>query len=70
MLLKKECQGFLPKRGQNEIVGIIGGLVCICVQSMWQTRRGLGACSPGKFLILGSFIRHTLVESGTVFAQT
>ena len=30
---------------------------------------GSGACSPGNF-DFGRFIRHNLVESGTVFAQS
>ena len=29
-----------------------GGGKYVCVQSMWQTRRGLGACFPGKFVFL------------------
>ena len=41
---------FLRREGaQNEVVWIIGGgggLVCICVINMWQTRGGPGACSP------------------------
>ena len=46
-----------------------GGQVCIYVQSMWQTRGVWGHALPGNF-DFGSFIRHNLVESGTVFAQT
>ena len=45
--------------------GLLGGQVCIHVQSMWQTRGGSGVMLPR-----GNFIRHSLVESGTVFAQT
>ena len=67
---------FLPKgggRGQNEVVWIIGGKgggqeVCICVQSMWQTRGVWGHAPPGNF-DFGPFIRHNLVESGPFFAQ-
>ena len=59
---------FLPGGGggQNEIVWIIGGQVYIRVQSMGQTRRVWGHTIPGNF----DFIRHNLVKSGTVFAQT
>ena len=39
--------------GEIRLYGLLGGLVRICVQSMWDTRRGLGACSPGKILIFG-----------------
>ena len=39
----------LPKGEQNEIVWIIGGQVCIRVQSMWLTRGVLGHASPGNF---------------------
>ena len=46
-----------------------GGQVCICVQSMWRTRRVRGHAPLGIFDV-GPFIRHNLVESGTVFAQT
>ena len=41
-----------------------GGQVCICVQSMWQTRGVQGHAPLGKF-DFGPFIRHNLVESGT-----
>ena len=43
-----------------------GGHVCICVQSMWQTR---GVRSLGIF-DFGPFFRRNLVESGTVFTPT
>ena len=46
-----------------------GGQVCIHVQSMWKTRGDPGRALPGSF-DFGPFIRHNLVESGTVFAQT
>ena len=45
---------FLPKgggKGQNEIAWIIGGQVCICVQSMWQSR-GCGGMLPQEILVL------------------
>ena len=51
------------------LYGLLGGQVCIHVQSMWQTW-GVGACSPRKFFDFGPFIRHNLVESGTIFTQT
>ena len=43
-----------------------GGQVCICLQSMWQTREvwGLGIFD------FGTFLRRNLVKSGTVFIQT
>ena len=46
------------------LYGLLGGQVCIQVQSMWQSRG-----SPGKFCF-GPFIRRNLVESGTVFTLT
>ena len=45
--------------------GGVGGQVGIHVQSMWQT----GHAPPENF-DFGPFIRHNLVESGTVFTQT
>ena len=64
----KPSPGFLsallPKWGENEIIG--GGLVCIHVQSMWQTRGVWGHVPPRNF----PFIRHKLAESETVFTQT
>ena len=62
---------FLPKGGgggkeQNEIAWIIGGQVCICVQSMWQSR-GCGGMLIQEILVLELC---NLVESGTVFSQT
>jgi len=45
---------------------LLGGQVCIRVQSMWQTRGIQGHAPPGNF----GFVRRTLVESGTVFTQT
>ena len=46
-----------------------GGQVCIHMQSMRQTRGVRGHAPPGNF-DFGIFMRHNLVESGTVFAQT
>ena len=46
----------------------MGGQVCICVQSMWQTRGVRGYAPLGNF-DFGPFIRHNLVELGTVFTQ-
>ena len=54
---------------QNEIVWIIVGQVCICVQSMWQSRGVWGHAPLGNF-DFGPFIRHNLMKSGTVFSQT
>ena len=55
------------------LYGLLGGggdkYVGICVQSMWQTRGVQGHAPPGNF-DFGPFIRHNLVESGTVYAQT
>ena len=51
------------------LYGLLGGQVCIRVQSMWLTRGVLGHASPGNF-DFGPFIRSNLVESGTVFTQT
>ena len=50
------------------LYGLLGGQVRICVQSMWQSRGVRGHAPPGNF-DFGPFIRHDLVESGTVFAQ-
>ena len=48
---------------------LLEGQVHISVQNMWQTRGVQGHAPPGNdFWIY--FIRRTLVESGTVFAQT
>ena len=52
-----------------DLIGGGGGQVCIHVQSMWQTRGVRGHAPPGNF-DFGPFIRHNLVKSGTVFAQT
>ena len=49
--------------------GLLGEQVCICVQSMWQTRGVRGHAPLGNF-DFGPFIRCNLVESGTAFAQT
>ena len=51
------------------LYGLLGGQVCIRVQSMWQTRGVQGHAPLGNF-DFGPFIRCNLVESGTVFAQT
>ena len=60
---------FYPRGGgQNEIV-LGEGQVCICVRSVWQTRGGPGHAPPGNF-DFGPFIRHNLVKSVTVVAQT
>ena len=48
---------------------LLGGQVCIYVQSMWQTRGVWGHAPPGNF-DFGPFIGCNLVESRTVFAQT
>ena len=46
-----------------------GRQVCICVQIKHVANQGIqGYALPGNF-DFGPFIRHTLVESGTVFAQ-
>ena len=37
--------------GQMRLYGLLGGQVCICVQSMGQTRGGPGACSPTENLV-------------------
>ena len=47
---------------------LYGGQVCICVQSMWQTRGVRGYAPLGNF-DFGPFIRHNLMELGTVFTQ-
>ena len=47
-----------------------GGAGMYLCASMWQSRGGLGACSPEKFSFWTSSIRRNLVESGTIFAQT
>ena len=46
-----------------------GGQVRIRVPSMWQIKGVLGHAPPENFNF-GPFIRHNLVEFGTVFAQT
>ena len=48
---------------------VIWGTSIICVQSMCQTRGVRGHAPPRNF-DFGPFIRHNLVESGTVFAQS
>ena len=59
---------FLPKRGQNEIVWVIGGRqVCIHVQSMWQTK---GVRPGGMPREMEPFNRCNLVESGTAGIHT
>ena len=47
----------------------LGVQVRIHVQSMWQSRGVRGHAPLGNF-DFGPFIRHNLVESGTIFAQT
>ena len=61
---------FLPKGGQNEIVWIIGGggkqiLVCRACDKL----AGSGGMLPWGNFHFGPFIRHNLVESGTVFTH-
>ena len=64
-------QGFFQlfiQGGRNEIVWIIGGQVCICVQSMWQSRGVRGHAPPGNLILdllldviwwnLGLFLRE------------
>ena len=60
---------FLAKGGQNEIVWTIGGgkHLFMCKACGKQGVRGM--LPQGNF-DFGLFIRHNLVESGTVFAQT
>ena len=41
-------------RGKMRLYGLLGGQVCICVQSVRQARGGLGTCSPGNKLLLFS----------------
>ena len=48
VFLSAFCPGGGGGGGQNEIVWIIGGQVCIRVQSMWQTRGVQGHASPGN----------------------
>ena len=62
---------FLSKGGGGKmrLHGLLGEQVCICVQSMWQTRGVRGHAPLGNF-DFGPFIRCNLVESGTAFAQT
>ena len=43
-----------------------GGQVCICVQSMWQTRGSRGML-PREILVLDLSLVSNLVESGTFF---
>ena len=49
---------------QNELY-VIGGQVCNRVQSKQQTR-GVRGHAPWENFDFGPFIRHNLVESGTV----
>ena len=51
------------------LYGLLVGQVCICVQSMWQTR-GVRGMLPWEIFDFGPYIRCNLVESGTVFALT
>ena len=72
--LSSQVPGFLsafcPRGGgKMRLYGLLGGQVCIRVQSMWQTRGVQGHAPLGNF-DFGPFIRCNLVESGTVFAQT
>ena len=52
------------------LYGLLGGQVCICVQSMWKKLEGSKDMLPLGNFDFGPFIRHNLVESGPVFAQT
>ena len=65
-------QFFCPRGGQNDIVWIIGGgggkYISVC--KACGKLGGAGGMLPWEILILDFFIRHDLVESGTVFAQT
>ena len=51
------------------LYGLLEGQVCICVQSMWQTRGVRGHTPPGN-VDFGPFVRCYLVKSGTIFTQT
>ena len=44
-------QLFAQGGGKMRMYGLLGGQVCICVQSMWQTR-GPGGMLPREILIL------------------
>ena len=60
---------FLPKEGggKNEIIGEAS--MYPCAKHVANYRGVQGHAPPGNF-DFGTFIRHNLVKSGTVFAQT
>ena len=63
-------QLFAQGGGQNEIVWIIGGGKYVSMCKACGKLGGSGGMLPWEILILDLFIRCSLVEYGTVFAQT
>ena len=59
---------FTQGGGKMRLYELLGEQVCICVQSMGQTRGGgPGACSPGEILFFWPFSSRNLVKSGDCF---